>query len=82
MKFNLSAVNIISDDHKDAINHIAEIYGCGSNNLSVKLIDSNGWSKRSATPCCWVELPARTPNLFVLLKTTLTYTINHSVQVK
>ena len=42
MKFNLSVVNIIPDVHKDAINQIAELYGCGSNNLSVKLIDSNG----------------------------------------
>lgn len=42
MKFNLSVVNIIPDAHKDAINQIAEIYGCGENNLSVKLIDSNG----------------------------------------
>ena len=40
--FNLSVVNIITDTHKDAINQIAEIYGCGENNLSVKLIDSNG----------------------------------------
>ena len=40
--FNLSVVNIIPDAHKDAINQIAEIYGCGGNNLSVKLIDSNG----------------------------------------
>ena len=40
--FNLSVVNIIPDAHKDAINQIAELYGCGSNNLSVKLIDSTG----------------------------------------
>lgn len=40
--FNLSVVNIIPDAHKDAINQIAELYGCGSNNLSVKLIDSHG----------------------------------------
>ena len=40
--FNLSVVNIIPDTHKDAINQIAELYGCGENNLSVKLIDSNG----------------------------------------
>ena len=40
--FNLSVVNIIPDAHKDAINQIAELYGCGPNNLSVKLIDSNG----------------------------------------
>lgn len=40
--FNLSVVNIIPDTHKDAINQITELYGCGSNNLSVKLVDSNG----------------------------------------
>lgn len=40
--FNLSVVNIIPDAHKDAINQIAELYDCGENNLSVKLIDSNG----------------------------------------
>ena len=40
--FNLSVVNIIPDTHKDAINLIAEAYGCGPNNLSVELIDSNG----------------------------------------
>ena len=42
MKFNLSVVNIISDAHKDAVNQIAELYDCGENNLSVKLIDSTG----------------------------------------
>lgn len=42
MKFNLSVVNIIPDSHKDAINQIAELYGCGSNNLSVKLQDTDG----------------------------------------
>lgn len=40
--FNLSVVNIVPDTHKDAINQIAELYGCGENNLSVKLIDSSG----------------------------------------
>lgn len=40
--FNLSVVNIIPDAHKDAINQIAELYGCGSNNLSVKLQDTDG----------------------------------------
>ena len=40
--FNLSVVSIIPDTHKDAINQIAALYGCGENNLSVKLIDSNG----------------------------------------
>jgi hypothetical protein len=42
MKFNLSVINIIPDAHKDAINQIAGAYGCGENNLSVKLVDSNG----------------------------------------
>ena len=40
--FNLSVVNIIPDAHKDAVNQIAELYDCGENNLSVKLIDSKG----------------------------------------
>ena len=40
--FNLSVVNIIPDAHKDAINQIAELCGCGSNNLSVKLQDADG----------------------------------------
>lgn len=42
MKFNLSVVNIVPDTHKDAINQIAELYGCGSNNLSVKLQGEGG----------------------------------------
>ena len=40
--YNLSVVNIISDEHKDAVNQIAELYGCGSDNLSVKLKDIEG----------------------------------------
>ena len=40
--FNLSVVNIIPDTYKDAINQIAEIYGCGPNNLSVKLQGEDG----------------------------------------
>ena len=40
--FNLSVVNIIPDVHLIAVNQIAAIYGCGENNLSVKLIDSKG----------------------------------------
>ena len=40
--FNLSVVNIAPDAHKDAINQIAELYGCGSNNLSVKLQGEDG----------------------------------------
>ena len=42
MKFNLSVVNIIPDTHKDALNQIAEFYGCGPNNLSVKLQGEDG----------------------------------------
>lgn len=42
MKFNLSVVNIIPDAHKDAINQIAELYGCGPNNLSVMLQGEDG----------------------------------------
>lgn len=40
--FNLSVVNIIPDAHKDDVNAIAELYGCGVNNISVKLQDSTG----------------------------------------
>lgn len=40
--FNLSVVNVIPDAHKDAINQIAELYGCGTNNLSVKLQGEDG----------------------------------------
>ena len=42
MKFNLSVINIIPDAHKDAINLIAEAYGCGPNNLSIKLQGEDG----------------------------------------
>ena len=42
MSYNLSVVNIIPDAHKDAINQIAELCGCGSNNLSVKLQGPDG----------------------------------------
>ena len=42
MSYNLSVVNIVPDAHKDAINQIAELYGCGSNNLSVKLQGAGG----------------------------------------
>lgn len=40
--FNLSVVNIVPDAHKDAINQIAELYGCGPNNMSVKLQGEDG----------------------------------------
>lgn len=42
MLFNLSVVNIISDLHREAINQIAELYGCGPGNISVKLQDDAG----------------------------------------
>ena len=40
--FNLSVVTIVPDAHKEAINQIAELYGCGPNNLSVKLQGEDG----------------------------------------
>ena len=40
--FNLSVVNITPDLHRDAINQIAVLYGCGPNNLSVKLQGEDG----------------------------------------
>ena len=40
--FNLSVVNIISDEHRGDVNKIAELYGGSENNISVKLVDSNG----------------------------------------
>lgn len=40
--FNLSVVNIIPDTNRDSINQIAELYGCGPNNMSVKLQGLDG----------------------------------------
>lgn len=40
--FNLSVVSIIPDAHHDVINQIAELYGCGPNNLGVQLQNSDG----------------------------------------
>ena len=40
--FNLSVVNIVPDAHRDSINQIAELYGCGPNNMSVKLQGADG----------------------------------------
>lgn len=40
--FNLSVVNIVPDAHLAAVNQIAELYGCGDNNLSVKLQGEDG----------------------------------------
>ena len=42
MKFNLSVINIVPDAHKEAVNTIAELYGCGENNLGVRLIGADG----------------------------------------
>ena len=42
MSYNLSVVNIIADTHRDSINQIAELYGCGTNNMSVKLQGTDG----------------------------------------
>ena len=41
-EYSLSVVNIISDGHREAVNQVAALYGCGENNISVKLVDSNG----------------------------------------
>lgn len=41
MKFNLSVINIVPDAHKEAVNAIAELYGCGENNLGVRLIGTD-----------------------------------------
>jgi len=40
--YTLSVVNIAPEQYKDVINAIAEAYGCGTNNLSVKLQDASG----------------------------------------
>lgn len=40
--FNLSVVNIVPDAHRDSINSIAALYGCGENNISVKLQGADG----------------------------------------
>ena len=49
MSYNLSVVNIVPDAHHDSINQIAELYGCGPNNMSVKLqgADSIYWGCHS-----------------------------------
>lgn len=40
--YSLSVVNIVPDVHRDSINQIAELYGCGPNNMSVKLQGLDG----------------------------------------
>jgi len=42
MSFNLSVVNIVPDEYRAAVNQIAALYGCGENNLSVKLQGTEG----------------------------------------
>lgn len=42
MSYNLSVVNIVPDSNRDSINQIAELYGCGPNNMSVKLQGADG----------------------------------------
>ncbi|MHA3090799.1 hypothetical protein [Acinetobacter brisouii] len=39
---NLSAVNVIPDANLQDVNDFAELCGCGSNNISVKLQNSSG----------------------------------------
>ena len=41
-EYSLSVVNIISDGHREAVNQVAALYGCGENNLSVKLQSPDG----------------------------------------
>ena len=47
--FNLSVVNIIPNVHREAVNQIAALYGCGDNNLSVELqgVDGIYWGCHS-----------------------------------
>lgn len=40
--FNLSVVNVIPDAYREAVNQVAELYGCGENDLSVKLQGTDG----------------------------------------
>jgi len=40
--FNLSVVNIVPDAHRVNVDLIAEMYGCGHPNLSVKLQGDDG----------------------------------------
>ena len=40
--YNLSVVNIVPDAHKENVNKVAEIFGCGEGNISVKLQKEDG----------------------------------------
>ena len=42
MNFNLSVVNIIADEYRAVVNQIAALYGCGENNLGVRLVNADG----------------------------------------
>ena len=42
--FNLSVVNIIPDEHREAVNQVAALYGCGENNLGVRLLSADGFT--------------------------------------
>ena len=48
-EYSLSVVNIIPDGHREAVNQVAALYGCGENNLSVKLqgVDGIYWGCHS-----------------------------------
>jgi hypothetical protein len=40
--YNLSVVNIVPDAQRVAVNKIAELFGCGENNIGVKLQKADG----------------------------------------
>ena len=40
--FNLSVISVIDDANLQNVNDFAELCGCGSNNISVKLQNSSG----------------------------------------
>lgn len=40
--FNLSVVNIVPDAYREAVNQVAALYGCGENNLGVRLLNADG----------------------------------------
>ena len=42
MDYSLSVVNLYKDSFKDLLNSLAGHYGCGPNNMSIKLVDNNG----------------------------------------
>ena len=44
MSHNVSVVNIIASEHRDAINVVAAMFDCGANSMSVALVNANGVS--------------------------------------